>query len=580
MAVVGARWSLGAGVALGWCVAVPAAAQPAAPPAEEPESATVEADGERDSAPGGGEGEPESATVGAAGAAGSATIGAAGERESAPGTAAGEPDDAQADADKNDDELAFGRTSTGHFAFGSYGRITAASDADGRPAREADIVARGSRLDLPNYVELELRRDDYWHFAEAHTRFVSTLAIGHPVFHYDGEFDAALAVRNLYLEERDLGLEGLSVWAGSRMLRGDDIYLLDWWPLDNLNTVGGGARYGICGTAEAPAAEGATDPPQPASSAEAHPPWCTNVSLHVGLGQPNNPFYQQEVSRPAPLNQFGAATVALLDRQRWVGSLKAEQLVRFGGPAGLKFVAYGEVHQVPSAEREADKAQTYESLPADGGFVVGGQVGAFSGKRDTHVNLFVRYAGGLAAYGEFAMPTGLSLDRTTDGAHELVVAAGGNGEIGPFAITAGGYFRSFRNANDTLDFGDVDEGIAILRPHLFFADWAGVAVEFSYQAQHRGVMTDETDPTEPARSADPRPLTAHLSRLGVMPFLAPAGPGAYSRPWLYLAYMASFRDEGARLLYPVDDAFRLREIDHFIGLGAEWWFGSTSYGEL
>ena len=28
----------------------------------------------------------------------------------------------------------------------------------------------------------------------------------------------------------------MGIWAGSRMYRGDDIYLLDFWPLDNLNT--------------------------------------------------------------------------------------------------------------------------------------------------------------------------------------------------------------------------------------------------------------------------------------------------------------------------------------------------------
>ncbi len=27
------------------------------------------------------------------------------------------------------------------------------------------------------------------------------------------------------------------------MYRGDDIYLLDFWPLDNLNTLGGGLAY-------------------------------------------------------------------------------------------------------------------------------------------------------------------------------------------------------------------------------------------------------------------------------------------------------------------------------------------------
>ncbi|HZO14936.1 MAG TPA: carbohydrate porin, partial [Polyangiaceae bacterium] len=131
----------------------------------------------------------------------------------------------------------------GKFTFGSYGRVIAATDLQGRPPRDADIVAHGSRLDHENYVELELRRDDHWFALDADTRFVATLALGHPVFHYDGEFDVRLAVRNLYAEERNIGLEGLSFWAGSRMLRGDDIYLLDFWPLDNLNTLGAGLGY-------------------------------------------------------------------------------------------------------------------------------------------------------------------------------------------------------------------------------------------------------------------------------------------------------------------------------------------------
>ena len=131
------------------------------------------------------------------------------------------------------------------FSFGSYGRMIAATDFKGRPGRDADVVARGSRLDESNYVELELRRDDYWKMTESTTRVVATLAFANPIFHYNGDFNVKMAVRNLYIEERDLGLRGLSIWAGSRMYRGDDIYLLDFWPLDTLNTMGAGARYDI-----------------------------------------------------------------------------------------------------------------------------------------------------------------------------------------------------------------------------------------------------------------------------------------------------------------------------------------------
>ena len=48
---------------------------------------------------------------------------------------------------------------------------------------------------------------------------------------------------------------------------------------------------------------------------------------------------------------------------------------------------------------------------------------------------------------------------------------------------------------------------------------------------------------------------------------------------IWFIYQATFRDAGARALYPQDDVFNLRKVSHFIGLGAEWWFSSTSYGQ-
>lgn len=129
------------------------------------------------------------------------------------------------------------------FHFGSYGRAAVGTDARGRPGRDADIVARGSRLDESSYLELELRREDYWEKTGAYTRIVSTLAFAGPLFHSTGQFDANLGIRNLYVEESGLGSDRLRIWAGSRMYRGDDIYLLDFWPLDNLNTLGGGVHF-------------------------------------------------------------------------------------------------------------------------------------------------------------------------------------------------------------------------------------------------------------------------------------------------------------------------------------------------
>ena len=434
------------------------------------------------------------------------------------------------------------------FAFGSYGRMIAGTDFKGAPGRNADVVAHGSRLDEANYVELELRRDDYWQKTDSTTRLVATLAVANPIFHYNGDFNVKMAIRNLYIEERDLGIKDLSVWAGSRMYRGDDIYLLDFWPLDNLNTMGAGARYDIQKT--------------------------TFVALHAGFNEPNTPFYLQQVDRPSPLNQLGSTGVNVLDRQRFIGSAKLSHIIPVGN-GGIKGVLYAEAHQLSAGQRET-QPRVFETLPADGGYVLGAQIGAYTGERAGHVNLFFRYAHGLAAYGDFATPSQLGADNTAAGAHELVLALGGNWEAGPFGLMAGAYLRSFRNASPGLDFGDVDEGIFAIRPNIFFGEIGGLAIEGSYQAQQHGVVT-QADAADGQPASTSGPFSAGLWRLGVMPFISPAGRGDFSRPQFRVIYVLTSRNKGAQALYPVDDVYSLRSIEHFFGIGAEWWFNSSSY---
>ncbi|MCY1053673.1 carbohydrate porin [Nannocystis sp. SCPEA4] len=429
------------------------------------------------------------------------------------------------------------------FHFGSYGRVIAGGDAAGRAGRNGDIVARGSRLDEANYAELELRREDYWKSTGAYTRIVATTAFANPIFHYNGQFAASLAIRNLYLEVRNAGVKGLSFWAGSRMYRGDDIYLLDFWPLDNLNTIGGGVGYTF--------------------------KTGTELKFHAGLNQPTDPYYRQTILRPPTYNQFGQAEVAILDRQKLVSSVKLSHVWPVGESGGIKGILYGELHYVPEGQREVE-SKVYEQVPKDKGFVGGAQVGAFTGKRSTYVNLTARFASGLAAYGELNAPRQLRPDRLTTGAYELLVTLSGNWERGPFGLLMGSYYRQFRNASRSLDWDDLNEGIVIARPQVWFAKIAGVALEASYQAQQRGVATE----------AEPnlfKPVFAQMGRFGLIPFITPGGPGAFQRPHIRLIYLLTVRDAGARSFYPADDKFARRGVDHFIGVGAEWWFGSTSY---
>ncbi|MDB5217299.1 MAG: hypothetical protein JWO86_5226, partial [Myxococcaceae bacterium] len=212
----------------------------------------------------------------------------------------------------------------GKFEFGSYGRVYAASDLRGGTGRGTNVVAFGPRIvDEGSYAELELRREDKWS-ERVKGRVVATLALFPPFFHFSGKTDQAIAVRNLYAQGT---YDKLTMWAGSRMYRGDDIYLLNWWPLDNQNTVGGGIGAPIYKS------EG------PGTSYE------TVLQVHAGQQRLDNPYQFQQIPVVAPYG-FGTVDVTKLDRPRTIETVKLTQFVRpGGGSAGFKAVLYGELHQ-------------------------------------------------------------------------------------------------------------------------------------------------------------------------------------------------------------------------------------------
>lgn len=130
------------------------------------------------------------------------------------------------------------------FVFGSYGRVQPATDLRGGMAKWANIVGHGSRLEQESYAELDFvylfkRPDKDGPLFD----FVSTIAFSESLFHNSGKWIALNTVRNLFVRAENLGWKPLGMWIGSRMYRGDDIYLLDFWPLDDANLYGGG-NYG------------------------------------------------------------------------------------------------------------------------------------------------------------------------------------------------------------------------------------------------------------------------------------------------------------------------------------------------
>ena len=63
-----------------------------------------------------------------------------------------------------------------------------------------------------------------------------------------------------------------------------------------------------------------------------------------------------------------------------------------------------------------------------------------------------------------------------------------------------------------------------------------------------------------------------------MPFVSPFGRGTYTRPHLRVIYSLTVRDDDARALYPALDPRSANNVEHFLGIGVEWWFASSSYG--
>jgi maltoporin len=451
--------------------------------------------------------------------------------------------------------LAFAATSAGSgaahadggFAFGSYGRVSAATDGRGGTPEPVTVVAHPPRVVENAYVELELRYAGALPDAGGWTyRTVITPAfLGEP-FHYTGDVGATqVMLRNLYAE---LVHGPLALWVGSRMWRGDDVYLLDWWPLDNLNLLGGGAD------------------------------WRDDrleLRLAGGVNRLLDPYQRQIIQVPDPV--FGATPVTQLDRQRGVVAAKAGY--RFLGPArsedgelSAKAALYVEAQSLGAGTRERED-DTREDLPSDRGLVVGGEVGLWGfgvPGSASHANLFVRYARGLAASDWLAVPTVVGLDRRTwDGASEWVFGTSTNVELAPGGVILGAYARRFASAapDRSIDPASGWEAVLDARPYAHIVGPLAAAVDVSWQKRWPNGLS----PTTLAPSAP------GVFQLAPMLLVTPGAVGSYVRPQLRLVYRAAHLDADARDTYAVDDPRRAHEWVHYLGVQAEWWFNSTSY---
>jgi hypothetical protein len=423
---------------------------------------------------------------------------------------------------------------------GSYGRAQVAADVAGGAAQALDVVWYGSRLHKPSYAELDLgwRTED----EESGTTFraLFTPALSGTLFHYDGTFDASLAVRNLFAEARPAG-GPVVVWAGSRMLRGDDVYLLDFWPLDGLNTVGGGGGLND-GTNE--------------------------LTGHIGVNRLSGADWQYQTLEEPLAGAVGTETVTVLDRQRIVGSLRAGRVFALSERLSLRPRIYSEVHGIPEGTRYVEDGTVRQALPAERGLLAGAQISAYGWAPDSYVHLFVRHATGIAAIGELAVPQdGLADDLSVNAAAEDRIALAANHEGGPWGFAVGAYARAFEDADGlSSDFDDGWEANLALRPAVYPTRWLSLAVEGSHQLTWR-------DGIQP-RSGEQG--TASITKVSVLPSVQ-LRPGTFGRPQVRLQYTASLLNDAALDWFAETDTRSGASVRHSVGIGAEWWINSQSY---
>lgn len=443
------------------------------------------------------------------------------------------------------------------FRFGSYGRMGFGTTEEGRAVKSYHIANHPPRLFESNYVEVDLG----YVLDAAPDRYIKVLmttAFMANFFHYSGSPDIEMAVRNLYLEVKGYLAELLTVWAGSRMYRGDDIYLVDLWPMDNLNTIGGGVMIR---------------------------PGLWDFRLHFGVNRLADSFQYQEISVAA--DPFEPKSVVFMDRQRFIVSAKATRyflLRKDDWNKGVKVSLYGEYHTLPDGYLYREDIPP-EKLPADHGWLIGLQGGVWGLAEDSFLNLWLRASGGLASYGEFAVPFGVNAEKKTARARDFLVGLSENFEFGVGGLLAGAYLRYFRDADPNVyDLDDYWEGVFVLRLQFYPMEMLHLALEVGESFRRTTGLASTTPEFDPESGSftPPKHETPSVTHAALMFIFSPLGKGTLKRPQIRLIGAMQAPNTAARHLYPKEDiragGSSLKDnLIWYMGIQAEWWFNS-SYG--
>ncbi len=420
------------------------------------------------------------------------------------------------------------------FEFFSYGRIGAFTNQSGRQAPILNAVTYEPILEKQPYIEMWFGYNHHFAGLGDFNVMITPAFAGDP-FHYTGVFSADFALRNAYAEIRHVGGSGLYAWAGSRMYRGDNIYLLDFWPLDNLNTLGGGLGYEYKGL---------------------------DVALHAGASRVlGTNYFNQQITVENPTG-LGTTTVVTNDRQHLIGSLRLSYYLELPHGFALKAKLYAEAHGIASGAVQLDNNQQ-QTLPGDSGGVFGGELAGFHTPSQSFLQLFVRQGWDLGAYNALDIPYDLNNSRTTHGAKETMLALGGGAVISDrVTLALGAYYRGFNVAYSTqFDANDRDEYELAARIKVAIFKYWEQGFEGSYQRTlPHGIEPDAL-----------RQISPEMGKLSLIPALVNA-PAILPEVQIALVYTLTVSNDDAKYLFAPQDVRYSTRTFHYFGIRAEWLF--------
>ena len=432
------------------------------------------------------------------------------------------PADAKpADAKPTDGKPAASFTHAGRFGFGS-GRVLIASDPRWTRAAAQHRLAR-HRIDEDSYAEPSpargrlLRQDPHARRRRARGRRRSF---------FSGKPEQFFYVRNLYAQST----YGMSSWRARTAA--------------TTRTCSTGGRSTI-------RTRSAAEPVQPAKT--------TRLAVHVGMQRLENPFQYQVTEATSPFG-IGSTGVVSLNRPRWCRRSSSRRCSATEG-----------VLEPEGGDEDGHTARSTRSAPAYGPRVAADRAAfglGFPRRRAArpleraerrHLNVWARYAHGLAAYDMLAVPT---RSRTTRRRAARTSSRRGERKRAARPVRPGGGLLSLlhRRVGVADEPSTVPEGTAVVRPHVFLGDYfdRGRGEPPGARLRIRG--------SDQARWQ--RALRGRVA-LRAMPYFAD-GEGFHAPP---RGHALSLPNEGARAHYPIEDVRAQYSVQHYLGLGVSG--GST-----